>query len=129
MKVYIAGPMRNYPELNFPAFDEMRDRLSAAGHDPLNPADLDRELGIGEGAWSDEAEWDIPETVKRDCTALAGCDAIVFLEGWEYSTGAVAEAAVANWLGLVVLDNVTLEAHVSPILINAYYAPIEGELE
>ena len=128
LKVYIAGPMRNYFQLNFPAFDEMRDRLLAAGNAPLNPADLDRELGIGEGNAFDEAEVDMRETARRDCTALSTCDAIVFLEGWEDIAGATAEAAVAQWLGLKVLDPVTLEEHERPLLVRAEYGPVPEDL-
>ncbi len=105
MKVYIAGPMQGIPELNFPAFDEVRDRLIAAGHVPVSPADLDREVGIdpkeGTVGFTDQMWKDI---IKRDLDALQECDAIVMLEGWHRSTGARAELAVAHWMKIPRLD-------------------------
>ena len=38
--------------------------------------------------------------IKRDVEALLECDAIYMLPGWKNSKGAVAEVAVADWLGL-----------------------------
>lgn len=48
MRIYIAGLMRGYHLLNWPAFDAASERLRAAGHDPVNPADLDRAEGYRE---------------------------------------------------------------------------------
>ena len=45
---------------------------------------------------------DASEFVDRDLDALATCDAIYMLPGWEKSKGASAEHAVAQWRGLTV---------------------------
>ena len=39
--IYIAGPMRGYPEFNFPAFYAAEERLRARGHAVFNPARRD----------------------------------------------------------------------------------------
>lgn len=115
-RVYIAGPMRGYPKFNFPAFDAARDLALNMGYDPISPADLDRENGIHEDTVippEQEAER-TREFVRRDIDALLSLraengDAIALLPGWARSTGALAEFWVARWLGLKVLDALTME--------------------
>lgn len=111
MRTYIAGPMRGLIAFNFPAFDDARDRAKAIGLEPISPADLDRASGFDE---TSHTEVDITpdmmrEWARRDLDALQTCDAIALLPGWERSTGATAELAVAKWLGLKVLDARTFE--------------------
>ncbi len=106
---YLAGPMRGYLHCNFPAFDEAEKRVKELYPDiqVINPAVLDREEGI------DPAEVDadtftpdfIRGIVKRDLDALLTLraeqgDFICLLPGWEFSTGAGAEASVCTWLGI-----------------------------
>ena len=111
--VYLAGPMRGIPHFNFPAFDAAKSYLIGLGYDVLSPADLDRELD-GFDPYKAEYETaegcaDFPETmhfdavVLRDLTAVTQCDAIALLPGWEKSKGAVAEIAVAHWMGKPVM--------------------------
>ena len=38
MRVYIAGPMRGYPDFNKAAFDAAELLLKEIGHDPVNPS-------------------------------------------------------------------------------------------
>lgn len=99
MKIYLAGPMRGYDRLNFPAFDRARDYLGYLGHDPVSPADMDREIGV------DEHTTELPtgfvhDALKRDFAAILTCDAIALLPGWEASSGARAERTVAVSIGL-----------------------------
>lgn len=108
--VYIAGPMRGYPQYNFPAFDHARKMFLAYGYDVISPADIDRAAkDVGPN------EKDLPPQhvfVRRDFFALyflrvaiqPGHGYIAMLPGWEKSTGAVAEFFLARWLGLRVLD-------------------------
>jgi hypothetical protein len=107
--------MRGYKHYNFPAFDTARDRLIAKGYDVISPADLDREAGHHFNDVPDDYDWTtIPETfslkaaVKRDIDAILRSDGICMLPGWEQSCGALAELAVAQWLGLKVM---TLEVN------------------
>ena len=92
--------MRGKPLFNFPAFDRARDELIAQGHEPVSPADLDRENGFDP---YDPVEVDIRECLKRDCVALLGCDAIALMNGWEDSLGARAEAHLAAAVGMELL--------------------------
>lgn len=95
--------MRGYDQYNFPAFDAARDMLLALGHDPVNPADLDRAVGI------DEYSTVLPEgfifdALRRDFAAILECDAVAFLPGWKESSGVRAERNVAENIGLALYD-------------------------
>lgn len=118
--VYVAGPMRGYAHYNFPAFDQARDRLTAAGMVVISPADIDRAAGIVADNIHDDPEdrefgpAQCREFANRDFHALhflqaENGDAIAMLPGWEASTGAAAEFFLARWLGLRVLDAQTGE--------------------
>lgn len=107
--VYIAGPMRGIPHFNFPAFDAAKAYLIGKGYDVLSPADFDRvlddfdpykpEYETAEGCADFPKTMDFKRVVTRDLTAVTQCDAVALLPGWEKSKGAVAEIAVANWIG------------------------------
>lgn len=100
---YIAGPMSpgsfgltETPEdwdWNHPAFHQMAEIYRAAGHNVVNPAELDSEVGTGQ-------PWDT--YLRRDLVALSKCDHIVMLPGWEGSKGARLEHHVAVELGFEV---------------------------
>ncbi|MDF1565309.1 MAG: DUF4406 domain-containing protein [Deltaproteobacteria bacterium] len=109
-RVYIAGPMRGYANFNFDAFDAARDRLRAQGWIVVSPADLDRAYE-GWGAYPPEdlvvdRELQI-RCISRDLAAIQTFDktkgdAIYLLKGWQKSAGALAELALAQFLGLEV---------------------------
>ena len=102
--IYIAGPMRGYPLFNYPAFDSARDMLIALGvHRVVSPADLDREIGVcpEEDNIPDEM---LRECLRRDLMHLLDSDAIVMLDGWRESKGAVAERALALAIDIPVLE-------------------------
>ena len=107
-RVYCAGPMSSHPEdYNFPAFYAAAESLEKQGYEPVNPAQLDIEAGytLGKLKQLDPAEFQefLKGAAKRDLDALQQCDAIALLPGWEYSKGARAEKAVAEWLGLEIM--------------------------
>jgi len=102
-KIYIAGPMRGYPQFNFPAFDEAYHSLVEQGFIPISPADLDR---VHEG-WIDFPPEDVSPNLEmakrcigRDVAAIMECQAIYLMKGWENSSGAKVELALAAFLGL-----------------------------
>lgn len=95
---YVSGPMRGYPEFNFPAFDQARDYLEARGWMVYSPADLDRFEG--------EDSYDVvfEEAMRRDYTVIARSGAFFLLRGWEQSTGANAELHAARTLKLRIFE-------------------------
>ena len=114
MKIYLAGPMRGYPEFNFPAFHSAAAALRAEGHFVFNPAEKDNERhgtdiskgnqhGCEETA-AKEHGFNLREALGVDLAWIcAEADAIALLPGWEDSKGACAELAAARALGLEVL--------------------------
>lgn len=111
--IYLAGPMTNIPEFNFPLFFSgakyLRDDW---GWTVLSPAEKDLECipehemklipGYDTGdlplyvanssfTMANAMEWDLP--------AIMAADGIVLLDGWENSTGARWERIVAEALG------------------------------
>jgi hypothetical protein len=115
-RCYLAGPMRGFPNLNFPAFHRAAAVLKRMGWDVISPAQNDIDAGE---PWTDalRPDWanvDFPFTsadcrrmVKRDVDLLLSLspengDCIFVLDGWNKSTGAHAEASVGKWLLLPI---------------------------
>ncbi|BAO88939.1 DUF4406 domain-containing protein [Caballeronia cordobensis] len=93
MKIYVAGPMSGYPELNFPAFHAEAARLRAMGFEIVNPAEID----VGPNP-----DW--LTAMRADIRELVTCDGIALLPGWEQSRGATVEHTLARGLGLRVMQ-------------------------
>lgn len=115
MKIYVAGPMRGYPEFNFPAFHAAAAELRGAGHEVFSPAEKDNErhgVDISKGNMAgDEAVaakehgFNLREALGLDLAYIcAEADAIALLPGWKNSKGATAEHATAVALGLKVIE-------------------------
>ena len=106
MKVYIAGPMRGYEELNFPAFHEAAATLRAGGHEVVSPAELDLEAFGTMEAIKAEAEKPgmLAGFLKRDLAAMLDCTTVALLPGWEKSQGALTEAMVAAMAGIPLFE-------------------------
>lgn len=83
-RIYIAGPMTGYPELNFPAFHAAAAQLRAAGFVAVNPAEINADPTAG---WN--------QCMRQDIAQLVTCDALVLLPGWEHSRGATIERRLA----------------------------------
>lgn len=90
-RIYIAGPMSNLPDMNFPAFHAEAARLRALGFDVVNPAEINADPTMG---WV--------ECMRRDIAELVTCDAVRLLPGWMNSRGAKVEAALALDLEMLV---------------------------
>lgn len=92
-KVYISGPMTGLPDFNYPSFDYKAERLIEMGFIPVNPADnFNRD--------TTRNRW---EYLKQDLKNLLSCDYIIFLPGFERSSGALLEALVAKECNIPVL--------------------------
>lgn len=110
MRIYLAGPMRGYPEYNFPAFDDHARRLRNAGYTVWSPADHDRGQGFDEK--TDEAG-ELKDYMKVDLVEVLCSDAVAVLDGWTESQGARLEVHVARECGIPVYFAEDLE--VTPI--------------
>ncbi len=102
MKIYVAGPMRGIPLYNFPAFDAAEAHLTSLGHEVLSPASMDRARGFDPAKDIATPEF-LADAMRHDLEAILRVEAVVLLPGWERSTGAKAEAAVACWRGIPVM--------------------------
>lgn len=113
MRIYLAGPMRGYKNFNFPAFDYAAGKLRAKGNDVFSPAERDRDVHGGgleknETGSEDEAAsnhgFSLREALKADCDWICDyADTVALLPGWEKSSGANAELALAKALNLNVM--------------------------
>jgi nucleoside 2-deoxyribosyltransferase len=110
LKVYLAGPMRDYPEFNFPAFSDGATKLRAFGFEVFSPAERDINQGFnpsgmkGNNAELGPAGFSLREALADDLGYVCReADAVVVLPGWEKSSGATAEAYAAKALGLPVM--------------------------
>lgn len=90
--VYISGPMRGKPDLNFPAFDAAKKILQEKGYFVISPADMDR--NDDKSVKRDQAFY-----AKRDIEAINQSNYVCVLPGWEVSEGAKAEIYYAKWVG------------------------------
>jgi hypothetical protein len=102
MRLYVAGPMRSYPDRNFPAFHAAADRLSAAGYDVVNPAAHPLPCGCnGTDLCGSEHIW--AEYLRKSLILmLQHADGVALLPGWERSRGATLECEIATTLGMPV---------------------------
>lgn len=111
-KVYLAGPMQGYPEFNFPAFKYHAQKLRDKGYYVFSPAERDiaRHGGVDISKGNDSgslesAEKDhgfsLREALRDDTNFICmEATAIALMPGWEYSSGAGAEFALAKALKL-----------------------------
>ena len=111
--IYIAGGMTGIYRYNIFAFNAAEKEL-AVNYKVVNPIKLDAErgfdiLGLPEGYdWNKFGDGlDLEETIRTDVDHVLKCDAIYMLRGWTYSTGAVAEHAIAKWAGKQIIYQAT----------------------
>lgn len=114
--VYIAGPMRGYPNFNFAAFDKAKALLESQGWYVISPADMDRQAG--QGTDTSGVGWDSSQGpagydyennrtfIRRDVGIIINRlrpengDAVALLPGVENSVGASGEYHLARWAKL-----------------------------
>ena len=103
MRIYIAGPMRGYPQDNFPAFDEAEQYLINKGWDVVSPAALDKLSGYDPSVRG-MVPVDFSEAIARDVTAIRSCEYMALLPGWRESRGVSVELALAQALDLTIYE-------------------------
>ena len=105
MRIYLAGPMRNFPLFNFPAFDKAAAELREQGHDVFSPADHERDNGFDESKPLEENSYTLRDAMLADLTyIITQAQAVVVLPDWESSRGAVAEVHTAFCIGVPVYE-------------------------
>lgn len=113
MKIYLAGPMRGYPEFNFPAFYRYAAQLREQGHEVFSPAEKDNQRhgkDISKGMTGDLEQlvkthgFNLREALHDDLSFIClSAEAVALMPGWTGSKGACAEKATADALGLEIL--------------------------
>jgi hypothetical protein len=115
--VYIAGPMRGVPDLNFPAFDAAAALGRSLGWTVISPAEIDRRFGVKPTEWTVAGGGnpeDIRPIMERDIAAIMSLrpengDAIALLPGWPKSTGTLGEVGLGMWAKLQFLEAATFK--------------------
>ena len=108
-RYYIAGPMRNHPEFNFPAFFAKEAELKATGCVVFNPAQRDVDKGfdptglLGDMQELANLDFSLREALAADTNWICmEATHIHMLPGWSKSSGATAERALGLALGLTI---------------------------
>lgn len=104
VQVYLAGPMRNYAEFNFPAFADATEKLRAKGYKVHSPAEEETRAGFDPktGRYPEgKHQRTVRENLRDDlCWICEYADLVVLLPGWEQSKGALAEVHCASAIGV-----------------------------
>lgn len=96
--IYLSGPMKGYPESNYPLFNRVAADLRAEGHRVYNPAEFPHD-GTAD-------TFPLRKAFAAYCAFICEeADTIVLLPGWEKSLGVSAELALAKNCGLDVLEH------------------------
>lgn len=112
-KLYLAGPMSNYPQFNFPAFEEAAATLRAQGMNIISPNEQDSAAIQAEARLSTNGAlingkiggetWG--EILARDVRIVADqVDGVALLPNWQHSKGAKLEVTVALLAGKNVYE-------------------------
>lgn len=86
-KIYLSGPMKGYPESNYPLFMQVAKKLRDEGHEVYNPAEYQHNKDV----------FPIRKAFAEYCKYICEeATAIVMLPGHEKSVGASSELALAR---------------------------------
>ena len=89
---YLSGPMKGYPESNFPLFERATAALRAQGYLIVSPHE--------KGSETPDANY--YDLLRADGRLIMDCHGIILLPGWPTSKGACWELNIALGLGLEV---------------------------
>lgn len=104
MKIYLAGPMRGIADFNFPAFHAAAKALRDRGYTVFSPAEKGEEVLMTDNPGIQENLAFRRKVFALDMAWIAEhADTVALLPGWEKSSGARAERALAEAIGLNVM--------------------------
>lgn len=118
--VYLAGPMRGLPQLNWPAFELATILLRHKGLVVVSPVEMDVEAGM---TCDDEITAAVRrQVISRDTQAIIHrCDGIALLVKCNPSKGCAVEVALGLFLDIPVLPvEWWLEAYIPGYNFDAY---------
>lgn len=96
IKIYLAGPIDDVPEGNKPLFNKLETEWNSCPRIlAFNPHKIKKPKGF-EPTWYNYMRLCVP--------VLMSCDAIAMLPGWEKSSGATKEKAIAEMFNFKVYD-------------------------
>ena len=104
-RVYLAGPMRGYPEFNFPEFFDAAASLRIRGFEVWSPAERDLADGLdpkNEEHRKAAEEKGLKYYMHYDLPAVVDSDAVAVLPNWQDSEGARLEVFTAWVVGMPV---------------------------
>lgn len=101
-RVYISGPISGYPDLNAPAFEQAEQLLKDNNLVPVNPLKIIDFSKINPPL-TPEQEW--VYAMKADIKEMIGCGALIMLDKWDKSKGAVWEFLNAKTLKIPVFTH------------------------
>src|SRR5688572_8797896 len=86
--IYLAGPMRGFPQWDFPAFDKYAEEWRARGWRVISPAEEDRAAGFDEHGDDHQVTQEfIRERYTKDIQIiLHEATHVALIPGWENST-------------------------------------------
>lgn len=100
---YLAGPMRGYPEYNFPTFLKAANYIRQFGWSSVvSPAEHDLECGFDPTQQLEAQGFDLAASLKWDIQQVLDAKGIMLLPGWEHSEGATLEYSVAKATGKII---------------------------
>ncbi len=126
--IYVAGPMRGYPEHNIPLFRSTAAHLRALGPRVVSPVEVGE---MWAGSETDQSQHPPEAWVTEDLRVLLNCNAIALLPGWDASVGARCDVAVAMTLGFTFVDATTGEPMPRParVVVTGGYDQPPGRVD
>jgi 5-methylcytosine-specific restriction protein A len=114
-KVYIAGPMRGKPEWNKEAFDAAELRFSKQGWHVFNPHKMGHAAGYQHDVTDGNCGKHLRHVFLQDAVTICNVDALAVLLGWENSSGATVEVALAQCLSIPIYCAVSMQRIEIPV--------------